>query len=103
MPVSQTLAGCFSSASREGLKKSTRRPGTLPIAKQMDESWNGGILPEAAVNSARNDHIRMAVNPISVARSFTCPPSRRRKLRQLTLPYLTAVIVTIPYSVGMRT
>jgi hypothetical protein len=55
------------------------------------------------VNNARNDHIRMAVKPINVARSFTCPPSRRQKPRQLLLPYLTAVIVTIPYSVGMRT
>ena len=75
----------------------------LPIAKQMAASWNGGILPEAAVNSARNDHIRMAVKPINVARSLTHPPSRRQKLRQLSLPYLTAVIVTIPYSVGIRT
>ncbi len=49
----------------------------LPIAKQIAESWNGGISPDAAVKSARNDHIKMAVNPINVARSFTCPPSRR--------------------------
>ncbi|MGO7418107.1 hypothetical protein ACCS64_37800, partial [Rhizobium ruizarguesonis] len=38
----------FSSANREGLRASTTRPGMLPIAKHMAESWNGGILPEAA-------------------------------------------------------
>ena len=49
-------------------------PGMLPMAKQMADSWNGGIVPEAAVNSARNDHIRMAEKPISVARNFILPP-----------------------------
>jgi hypothetical protein len=72
------------------------------MAKQIAESWNGGILPDAAVNSARNDHIKMAENPTNVARSFNYHPSRRLKLRQLAL-YLTAVIVTGPYCVGMRT
>ena len=37
--------------------------------------WNGGTLPDAAVISAKSDHIRMAVKPISVPRIFTMPPS----------------------------
>jgi hypothetical protein len=62
-------------------------------------------LPDALVKSARNDHIKMAAKPINVARSFTRPPyGDLRSLRQLfTLLYFTAVIVTVPYSVGIRT
>jgi hypothetical protein len=59
-------------------------------------------LPEAAVKSARNDHIRMAVNPIKVARSFIMSPETGDRLRQLAL-YFTALIVTVPYCVGILT
>ena len=71
MPLTQTFAGWRSKARRFGLRTSTTMPGTLPMAKQIADSWNGGILPEAAVSSARNDHIRMAEKPVKVARSFT--------------------------------
>ena len=60
------------------------------------------MLPDAAVNSARNDHIRMAMNPIKVARSFIMSPDCGDRLRQLAL-YFTALIVTVPYCVGMLT
>ncbi|MCY1248030.1 hypothetical protein D9M72_614170 [compost metagenome] len=66
----------MSSARRSGLIPSTTRPGRLPIRKQIAESWNGGILPDAAVNSASSDHIRMAEKPISVALNVIVVPSR---------------------------
>ena len=40
------------------------------MAKVMAESWKGGMVPDAAVIRARKDHIRIAVNPISVALVF---------------------------------
>ena len=38
-----------------------------PIANVIAASWNGGTVPDAAVSTASSDHIRIAVNPISVA------------------------------------
>ena len=38
-----------------------------PIANVMAASWNGGIFPDAVVNSASSDHSRIAAKPMSVA------------------------------------
>ncbi len=70
-----TLAGCLSNRMRCGLKANRISPGRLPIANVIAFIWNGGTLPDAAVISAKSDHIRMAVKPISVPRIFTMPPS----------------------------
>src|SRR5687767_4100877 len=75
MPVAHAAAGCLRSLSRPGLAMNRAMPGSEPMAKQMAESWNGGIAPEAAVNSASRDHMRMAEKPISVARIFNGKPS----------------------------
>jgi hypothetical protein len=60
------------------------------MAKVTAESWNGGICPDAAVNRARSDHIRMAVKPISVPRIFNLAPSTPDEA-SCQPPYLTAV------------
>ncbi|MNT77851.1 hypothetical protein D3C72_2170160 [compost metagenome] len=49
----------------------------LPMRKQIADNWNGGILPDAAVNSARSDHIKIAVAPINVALNFMSYPLMR--------------------------
>ena len=43
-------------------------PIAPPIAKVKAASWNGGTWPDATVNSASSDHIRIAAKPNKVAR-----------------------------------
>src|ERR1700716_1660017 len=40
---------------------------SAPIANVIAASWNAGVFPVATVSTASSDHIRIAVNPISVA------------------------------------
>src|SRR6476661_8909620 len=52
---------------------------TAPMAKVMAASWKAGIFPVATVMTARSDHIRIAVSPISVAVREDIGPSLRAK------------------------
>ena len=48
----------------------------VAIEKHIAASWKGGTSPEEAVRRASSDHIRIALNPISVAcinTFFHCP------------------------------
>ena len=66
------------------------------MAKQMAFICSGGIVPEAAVNSASSAHIRMAENPASVARNVTLAPEYSDYPSKRV-----AVTVSVPYFVGM--
>src|SRR5262249_48574695 len=67
MPTAHTTPGWrrLSAASLRPIQ--VRRPTRPPIAKVIAASWNAGIFPVATVITASSDHIRIAVNPISVA------------------------------------
>src|SRR5690606_28188336 len=67
--------GIFCSSRCEGMSSRAARPTPVPMAKQMAESWKGGIAPEASVSSASSDHIATAEKPIRVARAII-PPGR---------------------------
>ena len=40
----------------------------VAIEKHIEASWKGGTSPDEAVRRAISDHIRIALNPIRVAR-----------------------------------
>jgi hypothetical protein len=58
------------------------------------------MVPEAAVNKASSDHIRIAEKPINVALNFMCLPPASTKCQP---PNLVAQTVTGPSAVGIRT
>ena len=53
----------------EGLAARAISPMAAAIEKHIAASWKGGTSPdEAVVRRASSDHIRIALNPMSVAR-----------------------------------
>lgn len=70
------------------------------MRKQIAESWNGGIWPEAVVKRASSDHIRIAEKPMSVAFNFTALPPHDAFAAQP--PKRVADTVTGPSFVGIR-
>ncbi len=59
----------------DGFAASAISPIVAATEKHIAASWKGGTSPDEAVRRASSDHIRIALNPISVARikySFRC-------------------------------
>src|SRR5690349_8089120 len=77
MPISHTCGGIFSRRAG-GAKARAASPTQVPMAKQIAESWNGGMEPDASVKSASSAHVAMAEKPINVARAICIPPGLRR-------------------------
>ncbi len=50
-------------------------PTRPPIRNVIAASWNGGIVPVAAVSSARRDQNRTAMKPMAVARRVVIRPA----------------------------
>ena len=60
----------------DGFAASAVSPMAVAIEKHIVASWKGGTSPDEAVRRASSDHMRIALNPISVACIecfFRCP------------------------------
>ena len=51
----------------DGFAANAISPIEAAIEKHIAASWKGGTSPDEAVRRASSDHIRIALNPISVA------------------------------------
>src|SRR5262249_26353056 len=66
-------------------RMSRMAPRNPPIAKVIAASWNGGTRPDMTVKSDRNDQVRMAARPASVARcamDMVGRPDARQRLSE---------------------
>ena len=82
MPISQTCGGMRSRTGGVGERNRAASPTHVPMAKQIAESSNGGIEPDASVRSASSAHIATAEKPIRVARAMSSPWNAHRRAPQ---------------------
>src|SRR5690606_33084938 len=67
MPSSQTCQGWRNAFIACGRTAQRATPAMPPMPKEMAMSWNGGMVPLAAVKKARKDQSKMATKPMRVA------------------------------------
>ena len=106
MPISQTTGGMRSRilAPPRGRAAS---PTSVPMENAIDDSWNGGTLPDRSVRSASSAHIATAEKPMSVARAKRVPHSERRaalarRLAPRKAGAASAILAAMDYAHGLR-